>query len=88
MVIETILLNGAAGLVVGGVWVAKTIWSGGGHNGNGHLSKADHRDLCEPIKRRLDDWDRRFGEVIRKIDDNHRETVEFILELTAKVGTK
>ena len=86
MILDTILLNGATGIVVGGAWIFKTLWAS--QNGNGKLSKQDHRDLCEPVKRRLDDGDRRFNEIMKKIDDNHRETVEYILELTTKVGNK
>lgn len=84
MIIDTILLNGATGLVVGGAWVAKALWSSG--NGNGKLSKEDHKELCSSIKRRLDLGENQFMILADKIDKNHRETVEFILELTEKVS--
>ena len=86
MITDTILLNAAAGFAVGGAWVVKALWSS--QNGAGKLTKDDHRDLCEPVKRRLDEGDRRFAELFRKIDDNYREMVELLLDLTAKVGTK
>jgi hypothetical protein len=86
MVIDTILLNGAAGFVVGGAWVAKALWSS--HNGNGKLSKDDHRDLCAPVKLRLDTGEQQFRDIIKKIDENHKETMHFILELTTKVSAR
>ena len=84
MVIDTILLNGAAGLVVGSAWVARTLWSS--HNGNGKLSKEDHEERCKVIKERLDRGDKQFDDIMKKIDDNHKDTIEHILDLTAKVG--
>ena len=61
-------------------------------NGNGKLSKSDHKELCgliqEGIQKRLDSGDLKFRDIMSKIDDNHKETVEYILELTEKVGAK
>jgi len=86
MVLDTILLNGAAGLVVGGVWVAKALWSS--QNGNGKLSKEDHKELCEPVKKRLDEGDFRFNNIMLKIDNNHKETLDYILDLTRELSKK
>jgi hypothetical protein len=86
MVIDAILLNGAAGLAVGGAWIAKALWSG--HNGNGKLSKDDHKELCEPVKKRLDEGDFRFQNIMQKIDNNHKETLDYILDLTKELSKR
>ena len=84
MIAETILLNAATGLAVGGAWVVKALWSS--QNGNGNLTKEHHRDLCESVKRRLDEGDLHFAELLKKIDSNYREVIEILLDLTAKVA--
>jgi hypothetical protein len=84
--IETILINGAAGIVVGGAWIARTLWSS--QNGNGKLSKEEHEVRCNVVRARLDRGDKQFDDIMKKIDDNHADTIEHILELTKEVNRK
>jgi hypothetical protein len=40
------------------------------------------------VKDRLASGEHQFEMLNKKIDENHKETVEYILELTEKVGAK
>lgn len=57
-------------------------------NGNHVLTESEHKALCEPVKESLIRGETRFQEVFDLINENHRETVNYILELTREVSKK
>ena len=69
--------GGAIG--IGAVWAIRNFVSS--RNGNGKLSKQDHKDLCEPIKKRLESGEMLFRDLSDKIDKNHRQTIDLIMGL-------
>ena len=75
--IETILFNTAAGIVVGGAWVVQYILKS--RNGNGKLTKTEHDRLCEPIKESLRRGEKQFDDLSDKSDANHKEIIKYLI---------
>lgn len=55
-----------------------------GKNGKSNLTMEQHKELCEPIKKRLDTGDIALRDLRQAIDENHKETVKYLMEIKFK----
>jgi hypothetical protein len=76
-VIEIVLFNTAAGIVVGAAWVIQSVLKN--RNGNSKLTRTEHDRLCEPIKESLKRGEKQFDDLNDKIDANHKEILGYLI---------
>jgi len=54
-------------------------------NGNSHMTKADHKAMCEPVQKRLDAGDEKFTALDNKIATNHNQVIGMLFEIKGKL---